>query len=152
MKFSIFDSDGTWPGCNFASQYLLALELPHFSTLCSCSSVQASRSTDFTRLICVPMPRCMPEHLMHTKTPRFQLAQRGCLFLLQSAHTLLPSSLTSALSVWAFCAALSLPAAGRFRFIPTSEIESFADVTNRDMYQGAQFLYIADLGLARQQQ
>lgn len=36
---------------------LLALPLPHFSTLCSCSSVQASRSTDLTRLMCVPIPR-----------------------------------------------------------------------------------------------
>lgn len=36
---------------------LFALELPHFNTLCNCSSVHASRSTDLTRLMCVPMPR-----------------------------------------------------------------------------------------------
>ena len=77
MKFSILDSEGTCPGASFASQYLFALEFPHFSTLWSCSSVQASRSTDLTRLICVPMPLCMPEHLMHTKIPRFQLAHLG---------------------------------------------------------------------------
>lgn len=77
IKFSILASDGTWPGASFDSQYLLARALPHFKTLCSCSSVQVSRSTDLTLLICVPMPRCMPEHRMHMKTPRFQLAHRG---------------------------------------------------------------------------
>lgn len=108
MKFSIFDSDGTWPGASFASQYLFARELPHFRTLCSCSSVQESRSTDLTLLMCVPIPRCMPEHRIQTKTPRFQLAHLGSaelailwdrvssedirLFLLQSAHVLFPSN------------------------------------------------------------
>lgn len=77
MKFSILASEGTWPGASFASQYLFARALPHFSTLCSCSSVQVSRSTDLTLLMCVPMPRWMPEQRMHMKTPRFQLAQRG---------------------------------------------------------------------------
>lgn len=48
---------------------------------------------------------------MQMKTPRFQLAHRGCLFLLQSAHTLFPSSLTKAFRVCAFFAALS--ASGR---------------------------------------
>ena len=43
--------------------HLFALAFPHRSILCSCSSVQASRSTDLTRLMCVPMPRCIPEHL-----------------------------------------------------------------------------------------
>ena len=57
MKFSIFASDGTCPAASLASQYLFALELPHLSTLCSCSSVQESRSTDFIRLTCVPSPR-----------------------------------------------------------------------------------------------
>lgn len=51
IKFSILASDGTWPGANLASQYLFALAFPHFNTLCTCSSVQESRSTDFTRLI-----------------------------------------------------------------------------------------------------
>lgn len=51
IKFSIFASEGTWPGASLASQYLLALALPHFRILCSCSSVQASRSTDLTRLM-----------------------------------------------------------------------------------------------------
>jgi hypothetical protein len=77
MKFSILASDGTCPGASFASQYLFALAFPHFNTLCSCSSVQVSRSTDLTLLMCVPMPRCMPEQRMHMKTPRFQLAHRG---------------------------------------------------------------------------
>ena len=107
IKFSIFASEGLCPGASFASQYLLALVFPHLRIVCSCSSVQASKSTDFTRLMWVPMPRCMPEHRIQTKTPRFQLAHRGCLFLLQSAQTLLPSSLTKALRVCAFCAALS---------------------------------------------
>lgn len=77
MKFSILDSDGTCPGASFASQYLFALAFPHFKTLCSCSSVQASRSTDLTRLICVPIPLCMPEQRMQTKIPKFQLAHLG---------------------------------------------------------------------------
>lgn len=72
--------------------YLFARALPHLTTLCNCSSVQASRSTDLTRLMCVPIPRCIPEHLillvdfmmrsryphrMQTKIPRFQLAHLG---------------------------------------------------------------------------
>ena len=77
MKFSILASLGTWPGASFASQYLFARALPHLSTLCSCSSVHVSRSTDLTLEMCVPMPRWMPEQRMHMKTPRFQLAQRG---------------------------------------------------------------------------
>lgn len=113
MKFSIFASDGTCPGANFASQYLFALPLPHLSTLCSCSSVQESRSTDLTLLICVPMPRCIPEQRMHMKIPKFQLAHRGCLFLLQSAHVLLPSSFTRFLSVVRFCSARSAAGLGR---------------------------------------
>jgi hypothetical protein len=77
MKFSIFASDGTCPGASFASQYLFARALPHLSTLCSCSSVHVSRSTDLTLLMCVPIPRCIPEQRMQIKTPRFQLAHRG---------------------------------------------------------------------------
>ena len=34
-----------------------------------CSGVQVSRSTDLTLLICVPMLRCTPEHLMQMKQP-----------------------------------------------------------------------------------
>jgi hypothetical protein len=73
IKFSILASDGTWLAASFASQYLFARPFPQFKTLCSCSSVQASRSTDLTRLIWVPIPRWMPEQRMQTKTPRFQL-------------------------------------------------------------------------------
>lgn len=109
MKFSILASEGTWPGASFDSQYLFALAFPHFNTLANCSSVQASRSTDLTLLICVPMPRCIPEHRMQMKIPRFQLAHRGCLFLLQSAQTLLLSILSSCLIVFWLAAALSAP-------------------------------------------
>ena len=77
IKFSILASEGTCAGASFASQYLFALEFPHFKTLCNCSSVHASRSTDLTLLICVPIPRCIPEHLMQTNMPRFQLAHLG---------------------------------------------------------------------------
>jgi hypothetical protein len=42
---------------------LFALALPHLIMLCSCSSVHESRSTDLTLLMCVPMPRWIPEHL-----------------------------------------------------------------------------------------
>lgn len=57
MKFSIFASDGTCPDARFASQYLFAREFPHLTILANCSSVQLSRSTDFTLLMCVPIPR-----------------------------------------------------------------------------------------------
>ena len=46
-----------------STAHLFALAFPHRSTLCNCSSVQASKSTDLTRLICVPIPRCIPEQL-----------------------------------------------------------------------------------------
>lgn len=46
-----------------AATHLFARLFPHRSTLCSCSSVHASRSTDLTRLMCVPIPRWIPEHL-----------------------------------------------------------------------------------------
>lgn len=77
IKFSILDSEGTWPTASFASQYLLARAFPQLRMLCICSSVHESRSTDLTLLICVPMPRWMPEHRIQTKTPRFQEAHRG---------------------------------------------------------------------------
>jgi len=80
IKFSILASEGAWPGANFASQYLFARAFPQLRMLWSCSSVQESRSTDLTRLMCVPMPRWMPEHRMQIKTPRFQLAHRGSAF------------------------------------------------------------------------
>lgn len=47
------------------------------------------------------------------KTPKFQDAHRGCLFLLQSAHVLLPSSFTRFLSVVRFCSARSAAGLGR---------------------------------------
>ena len=71
----------------------------------------------------------MPEHRMHMKTPRFQLAHRGSakvladaghsdtrvlrLFRLQSEHVLLPSSLTKFFSVARFCSARSAAGLGR---------------------------------------
>jgi zinc transporter ZupT len=36
-----------------------------------CSGVHMSKSTDLTLLICVPIPRWIPEHRMHRKTPLF---------------------------------------------------------------------------------
>lgn len=77
IKFSILLSEGTCPGANFASQYVFARAFPHFTMLANCSSVQASRSTDLTLLMCVPKPLWIPEHRMQTKTPRFQLAHLG---------------------------------------------------------------------------
>jgi hypothetical protein len=50
---------------------------------------------------------------MQIKTPKFQLAQRGCLLRLQSAQILLPSSFNNALMVCWFCAARSAGAAPR---------------------------------------
>ncbi len=81
--------------------------------LCSCSSVHESRSTDLTRLMCVPIPRWMPEHRMQRKTPEVSSSPSGDLgraissvtikkkithsensrlFFLQSAHSLLASN------------------------------------------------------------
>ena len=117
IKFSILASFGTWPIASLCSQYLFALAFPHRSMEAICSSVQESRSTDFTREMCTPMLRCMPEQRMHMKTPMFQEAHRGCLLRLQSAHDLLVSSLTSCLSVARFCSLLSGPAARRDMFL-----------------------------------
>jgi hypothetical protein len=136
MKFSIFDSEGTWLAASFASQYLdllanpdskskrlvthlLALAFPHFNMLWVCSSVQESKSTDLTLLMCVPIPRWIPEHRIHTNMPRFQLAHRGSmhvsykylwawissvrLFFLQSAQLLFDSNLTRLFKVARFC-------------------------------------------------
>lgn len=111
IKFSILDSFGTCPSASLLSQYLFARPLPHRIMLCVCSSVHESRSTDLTREMCVPIPRWIPEHRMHTKTPRFQDAQRGCLLRLQSAQDLLVSSLTSALSLTLFASAAFAAAA-----------------------------------------
>lgn len=107
MKFSILASEGTWPGARLASQYLFARVFPHLTTLCSCSSVQLSRSTDLTLLMCVPIPRWIPEHLMQIKIPRFQLAHRGSLLRLQSAQTRFPGSFRRFLMTAWFAAALS---------------------------------------------
>ena len=105
--------------------------------LCSCSSVQESRSTDLTLLICVPMPRWMPEQRMQTNTPRFQLAHLGSvgapsqcperlgvrngsntrLFLLQSAQTLFASNFRRLFIVCWFCAARSAAGFGGLRDI-----------------------------------
>jgi hypothetical protein len=109
---------------------LFALAFPHLITLCSCSSFHASRSTDLTRLIWVPIPLWMPEQRIQTKTPRFQEAHRGSkphfrisdkeneqarqqrkgytrLFRLQSAQVLLASNFSRFLIVCWFCAARS---------------------------------------------
>lgn len=91
MKFSIFASDGTCPGASLASQYLFARAFPHTSTLCSCSSVHESRSTDLTLLMCVPIPRWMPEQRMQTKIPKFQLAHRGSGEGVSNANSSYPS-------------------------------------------------------------
>lgn len=113
MKFSILASLGTWPSANLCSQYLFALALPHLIMLCICSSVQESRSTDFTLETCVPMPRWIPEQRMQMNTPIFQLAHRGCLLRLQSAQLLFDSTLTSAFRVARLASARSAPAGGR---------------------------------------
>ena len=55
------------------------------------------------------MPRWMPLQRMHTKTPMFHEAQRGCLLRLQSAQDLFDSSFTSCLSVALFCSVRSGP-------------------------------------------
>ena len=109
IKFSILASFGTWPSASLCSQYLFARALPQRSIDCICSSVQESRSTLFTREMCVPMPRWMPLQRMHTKTPMVHEAQRGCLLRLQSAQDLFDSSFTSCLSVARFCSARSGP-------------------------------------------
>jgi hypothetical protein len=125
IKFSILLSFGICPSASLCSQYLFARAFPQRSILCICSSVQESRSTDFTRDMWVPMPRWMPEQRMHTKTPRFQEAHRGCLLRLQSAQDLLDSSLTSCLSVARFCSVRSAPAGGGRRDMVVVVVMSF---------------------------
>jgi len=127
MKFSILLSFGTCPSASLASQYLFARALPHRSIDCICSSFQVSRSTDLTREMWVPMPRWMPEQRMHTKTPMFQLAQRGCLLRLQSAHDLFDSSLTSCLSVARFCSVRSAFAGGGRRDMVGGEVDGYGN-------------------------
>ena len=53
-----------------------------------CSVVQVSRFTDLTFEIWTPRPLWIPEHRMHIKIPKFQLAHRGDLAP-QSAQYLL---------------------------------------------------------------
>jgi len=113
MKFSILLSFGTCPSASLCSQYRFALLLPHFTILCNCSSVHESKSTLFTRLMCTPSERWMPEQRMQTKTPRFQEAQRGCLLRLQSAQDLLVSSFTRALRAPRLRSAVSTPGGAR---------------------------------------
>lgn len=119
MKFSILASFGTCPSASLCSQYLLARVLPQRIMLWSCSSVHVSRSTLLTLDMCTPSERWMPEQRMQTKTPRFQLAHRGCLLRLQSLQLLLPSNLTNCLSVARFCSLRSGPAGGRRDMIVT---------------------------------
>lgn len=51
------------------------------------------------------------------KMPRFQLAHRGCLFLLQSAQLLFVSSFTSCFSVARFLSAVSCAGFGRLDMV-----------------------------------
>jgi hypothetical protein len=44
---------------------------------CANTYGHSSRSKDRTREMCDPKLRWMPEHSIHTKTPRFKLAQSG---------------------------------------------------------------------------
>lgn len=127
IKLSIFALFGTWFAARACSQYTLARVFPQRSMLCVCSSVQLSRSTDLTLLMWVPRPRCIPEHRMHMKIPRFQLAHRGCLLTLQSAQVLLPSSLSSCFKCARLTSALFLPAGNARDIVPTiCETETIA--------------------------
>lgn len=55
---------------------------------------------------------------MQMKTPRFQLAHRGCLFLLQSEHILLGSNFNSDLMVaWFFAARSAAGFGGRLDMV-----------------------------------
>ena len=67
--------------------YLLARRFPHLTIFWVCSSVQASRSADFTLDICVPIPLWIPEHRMQMKTPSDHDAHLGCVATWQSAQT-----------------------------------------------------------------
>uniref|UniRef100_A0A2M4D6T9 Putative secreted protein n=1 Tax=Anopheles darlingi TaxID=43151 RepID=A0A2M4D6T9_ANODA len=72
------------------------------ATLTTCSGVQLSRFTDFTRLMCTPRFRCMPAQRMQRNTPKFQDAQRGP-FASQSTQYLLSSSRSIFVSsIWHF--------------------------------------------------
>lgn len=77
IKLSIFSWSGMYPSGSLASQYMLHLAFPHFTICSTCSSVQASKSTDLTLEICVPMDLWIPEHRIQTKHPKFHDAHLG---------------------------------------------------------------------------
>lgn len=78
-----------------ASQYAFARRFPHLHIDSVCSSVHESRSTDFTRVTCVPSDLWTPEQRMQIKRPRFHDAQRGLRDVLQSAQCLFAGSCKS---------------------------------------------------------
>lgn len=124
MKFSILASGGTCPSARLASQYMLAFTFPHLRMVCTCSSDQASRSTDLTREMCVPMERWMPEQRMHRKTPSGHEAQRGWALRLQSTQCLFSGSRSRPLRTPLFLSAT---------FLSTRDIPSrHRDRTGRD--------------------
>ena len=62
------------PGGMRASQYALALALPHLSMLSTQSSFHESRLRERTLEMCVPRLRWIPEHWKQMNSPRLMLA------------------------------------------------------------------------------
>lgn len=70
------DEGFIWPWL-FSSQTLFANSFPIEDITLMSSIGQSSRSRERTRERCVPRFRCIPEHSMHMRAPRFKLAQSG---------------------------------------------------------------------------
>jgi len=123
-----------------------------------CSGVQISRSTDFTRLICVPIPRWIPEQRMHRKTPlkgmirpeqkrkfkahKFHDAQRGSALKTASenlgdetAVTNLPFRLQSAQTLLSCCLTSSLRILAFLSVVALSCLDMMDDESLRTVFK-----------------
>lgn len=70
------DEGFMWPWL-LSSQTLFASSFPIEDITLMSSMGQSSRSSERTRERCVPRLRCIPEHSIHMRAPRFKLAQSG---------------------------------------------------------------------------
>eukprot|EP00041_Stephanoeca_diplocostata_P007489 m.106443 g.106443 ORF g.106443 m.106443 type:complete len:126 (-) comp16900_c0_seq2:75-452(-) len=79
--------------------------------------------------MCTPRFRCIPEHLMHKKIPRFHDAHRG-LFTSQSAHTLFSGSVSIADRIAVCSAFIDFAASRSPRVAMITSYNSLKDANN----------------------
>lgn len=77
MAYLVESDDGFIRPWLLSSQTLFANSFPMEDITLMSSIGQSSRSSDRTRDRCVPRFRCIPEHSIHIRAPRFKLAQSG---------------------------------------------------------------------------